>query len=134
MTRRLKKRFVPATLLVVIIIYGCATKEGYRNVVDAWVGQPESALISAWGLPQRTYETDTSKVLIYYSQRDVDVPGSTNTYQRYFDETGTAFSESYGGVPDQTFTYSCETSFEVIDGVITSWSFRGNDCVAKQEN
>jgi len=136
MTRRLRKRVIPTTLLTLTLIYGCATTEGYKNIVNAWVGQPEAELVRTWGPPQRSYQTEESKFFVYYSQKDIYVPGSITTYPNDFDESGTAFRQSYGGVPDRTLTYSCETSFEIIDGVITSWSFRGNDCVAvaQQEN
>lgn len=134
MTRRLRKLFVPATLLAQLVLSGCATTEGYKKVVNIWVGQPEVELVRSWGAPLRTYETEKAKFLVYYSQRDVFIPGSPTTYPNDFDESGTAFQQSYGGVPDRTLTYSCETSFEVIDGVIVSWSFRGNDCVAELEN
>ncbi|WP_136799706.1 MULTISPECIES: hypothetical protein [Desulfosediminicola] len=133
MTRRLRKHFLSATLLALVMVCGCATTEGYKDVVNAWVGQPELELTQTWGPPQRTYETEESKFLVYYFQRDIYFPGSPTTYQNYFDESGTAFRQSYGGVPDRTQTYSCETLFEVIDGIIVSWSFRGNDCIAEEQ-
>jgi hypothetical protein len=113
-----------------IVLSGCATTDGYKQVVNSWVGSPEINLIRSWGPPQQSYQSGDSKFLVYHSARNVYLPGTPPTYSTTV-IGNTAYTNSYGGTPAQNLNYRCQTTFEVRNGVIASWSFKGNDCMAK---
>lgn len=106
------------------IIASCAmpTSEKYENKLNLWLGQPEEALVSSWGIPDGSYEKKVNginvKYLTYNSIRNVYIPDANNM--------GTALSGSFAA-------RSCKTSFAVDmdDNVIFSWKYDGNDCVAQ---
>lgn len=101
-------RIVSALLLIGLA--ACATTEGYKEAVESWVGAREITLVAQWGAPHRVYDASNGeRALTYYDSRTVSVPLDTGAV-----------------IPVE---YSCETTFIVVDGVIDSWSFRGNDCV-----
>lgn len=98
------------TALLLLGLAACATTEGYENVLKSWVGSREIALVASWGAPHRVYEAGNGdRALTYYNERTVSVPLDTGAV-----------------IPVE---YSCETTFIVVDGVVDSWSYRGNDCV-----
>ena len=124
----MKKYF--CVIALVSFISGCATTEGYKQVVNSWVGSPEINLIRSWGAPQQSYESGGTKFLIYNSARNVYLSGSSPTYTTTV-IGNTAYTNSHGGSPAQNLNFSCQTTFEVQNGTIMSWSFKGNDCKAK---
>jgi hypothetical protein len=118
-------------LVMSLIIPSCATTAGYKKVVSSWVGHSEIELIRSWGAPQQAYESGRTKFLVYSSSRNVYLPGSAPTYTTTV-IGNTAYTNASGGTPDQNLNFSCQTTFEVSNGEIVSWSFRGNDCKAKE--
>lgn len=114
----------------VILVFGflllasCAvvTSEKYEAQLNTWLGQPEEALVSSWGVPDGSYERKIDginvKYLTYNSTRNVYIPDANNM--------GTAFSGSF-------VARSCKTSFAIDKdaNVIASWKYDGNDCVAQ---
>jgi len=119
-------------MLFILFVSGCATTEGYRKVVASWVGSTEIELIRSWGAPQHSYKSGSIKFIVYNSSRSVDIPGTTPTYKTTL-IGNTAYTNTTGGTPDQNFQYSCETTFEIMDEKIVSWSFKGNDCTAIED-
>jgi hypothetical protein len=119
------------TIAFLLILAGCATTAKYEKVLATWVGSPEPNLIRSWGPPQQVYDAgDGVKYLTYVSSRNVFIPGSSPTYSTQY-IGNTAYTNSYGGSPAQNIAMSCKTSFEVKNGIITSWRYEGNDCTSR---
>lgn len=117
-------------LLAAVLLSGCATTAKYEKALNSWLGSSELELVRQWGPPQQAYEAGGSKFLVYSNSGTVYIPGQAPSYQtNYYGNT--AYTTPYGGVPAQNIAVSCETTFEVVDDVITNWTWRGNNCVAE---
>ncbi len=118
-------------VLLILFISGCETTEGYRKIVESWVGSAEIDLIRSWGAPQHSYQSGDTKFIAYNSSQSVYIPGTTPTYTTTV-IGNTTYTNTTGGIPAQNIQLSCGTTFEIRDEIIVSWSFRGNDCTAKE--
>jgi hypothetical protein len=89
-----------------LILSGCATTDGYKKIVDSWMGGKEENLIAQWGVPASVYQLNaTDKVFTY-------------------EESSQAI------INENVVTYSCRTDFTIRDGIIVNWQFKGNKCNA----
>ncbi|WP_440984939.1 hypothetical protein ACQHIH_16135 [Xanthomonas sontii] len=130
--------------LALVMLSGCAS---YKTKLESWQGQPVGALIAAWGPPQSSYDLpDGSQVIQYIQSGNMTLPGMTytmpqTTYQQgnvsaygsngYANGTYSGTSTSYvqQRMPDTNISLSCTTQFTVNPGgVITGFSYRGNNC------
>lgn len=111
------------------LVSGCATESKYQAILDSWMGHSELSLIQSWGPPQQTYSTSKHKFLVYSNSHKSYISGTSPTYQTTV-IGNTAYTTSYGGTSGVNVYYSCKTVFDVVDGVIVSWSYRGNNCVS----
>ncbi len=118
-----------ALALVLTLLSGCASEKKYLAVVTSWVGAPETSLVRSWGPPSNVYTTGDTKFLVYQSSRSIVVPGTAPTYQTTF-VGNTAYTTAYGGTPPSQIDLGCQTTFEVRNGKIVDFSYRGNDCTA----
>ncbi|VVN81608.1 hypothetical protein PS712_01141 [Pseudomonas fluorescens] len=116
-------------VILTLMLSACATTAKYEKILDTWVGEDELNLVRKWGPPQQSYETSGHRFLVYSNDRNVFVPGQAPTYQTSV-IGNTAYTNSYGGSPAMNVNLSCTTTFEIADGKITTWSYRGNDCKA----
>lgn len=123
-----------AVLVVVVsLLGGCATEEGYKKALDTWVGSTEDELVSAWGPPSNVYNSPSKiKFLTYHDSQTVFVPGVAPSYNTTFIGQ-TAYTNRIGGTPSRTLNYSCSTTFEIRHDRIRSWSFKGNSCKATSD-
>ncbi|HCL3314561.1 TPA: hypothetical protein N2A14_002569 [Pseudomonas aeruginosa] len=117
------------TLGAVLLLAGCATAAKYEASLNTYVGKPELDLVRDWGAPAQTYETGGSKFLMYSSRRTLVFPGTPPTYTTSYSGYQ-AYTTTTGGTPPARIPMSCETTFEVIDGKVSSWTYKGNDCTA----
>lgn len=85
----------------------------HKGVLQTWVGAPEDKLVSIWGTPTETYETEEGvQVLVYTkeSRNDLIVPsGGRNP-------GGLAAGET------------CETTFTLEDGRVVGYTHGGSGC------
>ncbi|SEO78772.1 hypothetical protein SAMN05216316_1101 [Nitrosovibrio sp. Nv6] len=88
-------------ILLVLALSGCAAM--YEKKLASFKGATESELIRSWGAPHRAYESDGRKFLTYQSSRVA----------------------AYRGM---AASYSCQTTFELENGLVVSTNFTGNDC------
>lgn len=121
-----KKLLICAAFLSVA---GCATTAKYESVLGSWIGSSELDLVRSWGPPANSYETGGTKFIVYSSSRNVQLAGTAPTYTTNV-IGNTAYTNSYGGTPAQNIAFSCETTFELQNEIIVSWSYRGNDCTS----
>lgn len=116
-------------LIAALMLASCASEKKYLAVVTSWVGAPETALVRSWGPPSSVYSTGDTKFMVYNSSRSFVTPGTAPTYQTTF-VGNTAYTTAYGGTPATQIDLACQTTFEVRNGKIVDFSYRGNDCTA----
>lgn len=106
---------------------GCAPAFNRPAFLATFVGQPETELVRRLGVPSRTYETDGRKFLAY-SERRSDVIGG-GPFFGGFGYFGGGLGLGYDAAfPAEIIERACETTFEVGNGRVLTWSLRGNAC------
>ncbi len=102
------------------------TEDGYRALLNEWLGQEKSALYAVWGEPQHDYwKANTNYVL--YIKSDVKEASNGAAIDRM---PRIAKEHAFYQSPQGLVTQTCTTLFKVEDGIITSWRFEGNNCTA----
>lgn len=117
-------------MLVVVALVGCASTAKYEAVLNSWIAAKESDLVTRWGPPANVYERNGTRMLTYYSQRQVVMPGASPTYTTQVIGK-TAYTSSSGGFPAQSIGLQCRTTFEIKEDRVSNWSYEGNDCISK---
>lgn len=131
------------------IACSCATTANYENVLNSWVGVHVDNLVSSWGPPQGSFGlSDGSTVVEYIRSGNAQVGGYTYMAPQTTYHSGQASAYGSGGfaygtysgtsttyVQRQAPTYNinllCKTRFTVNPyGIITKWSWQGNNCKA----
>ncbi len=115
---------------ILLALSACATTAGYEKVLNSWVGSQEIDLVRSWGPPAQSYETGRRKFIAYSSRRNVYMPGIAPTYQTNV-IGNTAYTTAVGGSQAMNIGMSCMTTFELDGSSVVSWSYKGNDCKAK---
>lgn len=111
-------------ILLAALLAGCGNQLAQRQAyLNQFVGQPEAAVVQQMGVPTRSIETDGVKYLAYTESRVDVIPGLP----------GYGWGAPYwgwygGGIPPQVVTLTCETTFAVSNGVVQSYTLRGNAC------
>lgn len=106
-----------------------ATEENYRILLDGWLGQDKSALYQVWGVPMNDYWKGTTNYILY-TKLSVEDASDGATIERM---PRIAREISFYEKPQGLVTRSCTTLFKLQDGIIVSWKFEGNHCVALPE-
>ena len=114
-----------------VLLSACATTAGYEKLLNSWVGVQEVDLVRSWGPPMQAYEAGGRKFILYSSQRNVFIPGVAPTYQTRV-VGNTAYTSAVGGSPAMNVGMACVTTFELENSRVVSWSWKGNDCKAKE--
>ena len=94
-------------LSLIAFFTGCVSvsSKGYEQLLDTWIGSGEDQLISQWGVPTSSYETNDHKYL--------------------------KFHKGYGWT--QYGEVYCDVTMTLTNGIITTWAFKGNACEAEEE-
>jgi hypothetical protein len=127
------------TFIGVVALSGCSffgTTEGYKQVLNTWIGASEASLIGTWGIPTNSYTSGNTKYLGYTDSQTISVPGTEPSYHT---DCGTTVSgnqivcntRATGGSSGSSRTYFCETTFEIVNGYVKNYSFKGNNCLAR---
>jgi len=132
----MKKLLTPLLILSLLaLLQGCATTKKYESLLKTWVGNPESRLLSSWGIPDETYKSNGAKYLKYVRTNSIYVPPTTpvlNTNCTSGDYGSTnCTTTSTGGNQGYNMNFSCETTFTIVNGVVTAWKYWGNSCKSK---
>ena len=116
-----------------LILEGCTfpTELGYRQRLSPFIGSPQEDLIAYWGVPHRSYDVGEKRFLTYENRRNVSWPGTQPHYTTTY-IGNMAYTNAVGGSGPFNIEHECETTFLVVKGVITSFTFKGNDCTAHE--
>ena len=125
-----------SSIVFILLISGCAsttgpTTKGYKQVLNCWIGVSEAQLVRKWGVPAQVFNSAGTRYFVYNSSSNVYIPGTSPFYTTNF-IGGTAYTTSYGGSAPQNVNYNCRTTFEIIDGKVVSWRYKGNNCKATE--
>ncbi len=127
-------------LIVTMLLLACATPQKYDKRLQQWVGKQENELLAVWGRPSaEKYLNDHTKVITYTQINDWYYPmeyyaynGGWVTenviYEPFADEYGL---DMYNQMTETEVEEYCQTSFWVVNGIITAWKWRGNDCASR---
>lgn len=110
-------------LAIALLLAGCTSVEAYETKLNGLLGLSETELVSAWGVPDSTYETGGLKFLQYSSERIV-----STGYPVYGAYVGYSTFTAWGG--PRFYTRTCETTFTLREGEVVDWRFQGSDCRA----
>jgi hypothetical protein len=126
-----------------VALAGCAPQEGYREIVQTWIGNSADELVQAWGPPTSSYQLDSGgHVLQYDRSRTVSMGGYTTLTPVTTYSSGTVYSGGASGnysgsstsyvpvtTPSSTFSVGCVTRFRTSpSGYIEAVDFDGSDC------
>ena len=127
-------------LSVALLLTACASTQKYDQMLNGWVGKSESALLKTWGAPSaRKINADGSQVVTFTQVQTLTVPSEFYLYNPYPLEGDVSVYAPFDG--DYAFTpyaqnlgisqeYICQTSFYIQNNVVTSWKWKGNNCLA----
>ncbi len=123
----MKRSFVP--LLCAALLAGCAPAFNRPAFLATLVGQPEAEVVRRLGVPSRTYEAGGRKFLAYAERRSEVITGGPffGGFGGGFGYYGPGFG-LYSAFPSEVIERGCETTFEISDGRVLTWSLRGNAC------
>ncbi len=131
----LSKSFREEKMLVlcVLLLMGCVSDQNSYNAnLQNWVGMSQETLYESWGTPTNELYVGPNEKVVTYLQIDEDGPvnGNTEPYQGYEVQYGAIETPDYGFPSDNGGSYYCKTSFTIVNGEITDYTFNGDDCVA----
>jgi hypothetical protein len=111
-------------LAVLLLLSACAGGLAARRAALApLVGQSEADLVRALGVPTRSFDSGGHRFL-EYEARDVSIiPGLPGHGFGPWGSWG-----YYGAMPPQVVERVCDTTFEVANGRVASFTLRGNAC------
>lgn len=109
-------------ILCVGLLAACAPAFDRPAFLATLVGQPDAEVVRRLGVPSRTFETNGHQFLAYAEHRfEVLSAGFGIGGFGYF-------GPSFGYSPSEVIDRGCETTFEVANGRVVTWSLRGNAC------
>jgi hypothetical protein len=107
-----------ALLLTGLALAACGDPRAARMAaMNQFIGQPEQMLLQQMGVPSRSYDAEGVKYLAYDERRVEIVPGAPGIGPW-----------GLGGIPPQPVERWCETTFQVVQAVVRSFTLRGNSC------
>jgi hypothetical protein len=116
-----------AALAAMLALAGCVyPNPQHVSAMNALVGKSETDLVHTLGVPSRTYETGGHKFLAYSRSKLETIPGDPGFGP--WGGWGWGGGFGWGGFPPEIVQRDCETTFDLLGGVVQAWSFRGNDC------
>ena len=114
-----------ALLILALLLEGCVNQLAQRQAfLNQFVGHTDSELVQQLGVPTRTYETGDTTYLAYNESRVQIVPA----LPAYGPGPWWAYGSYGGGLAPQVINLTCETTFAIADGVVKSYTLRGNAC------
>jgi hypothetical protein len=113
--------------LVAVLAAGCVNRLAQREArLNQFIGHPESLLVQAFGVPDKSIETGGVKYLAYSERRLDVIPGSPSFVPGMWPYS---WYGPYGPpIPPQVIDLECETTFAVTGGIVRSYTLRGNAC------
>lgn len=114
------KRFI--LLLGALALTGCQVpSKKERRQLDSMIGKQTTDVVRTFGVPTRQFVSGNHTFLAYINQQtDYTMPMS-----------GWGWDGGWGGMGGgmgTAYTYTCQTTFELVNGIVTAWTMRGDGC------
>ena len=112
-------------LFVLFLTNNCTSKIDHEANLNSWIGAKENTLIEQWGTPSSFYKAEDGKKYLTWKNSSQTLVGgyAPRSYVDYFGNVTT-----YGGSPGYLVTSNCDITMVLIKGVVSSWSYKGNNC------
>jgi hypothetical protein len=104
---------------MLIVLAGCGGREAFTSDAAALVGQPETAMIAALGVPLRSTAVDGRRFVEYDLSR-WDATGAVTTV--------TGVGPRFAAIGNSPELRRCSLTFEIAAGTVRGFSFRGEGC------
>lgn len=89
-------------------------------MLDSMIGKQAVDVVRTFGVPTRQFKSGDHTFLAYVNQQtDYSTPMGGWGYG------GWGYG---GGFPTTAYTYTCQTTFELVNGVVSAWTMRGDGC------
>ena len=102
------------------------TEDAYRSLLNGWLGRSKTSLFQVWGEPQHDYWKKDVNYVLYVKS----AVANTSEGAKIERMPRIAGEHAFYQNPQGLVSKSCTTLFKLEEGVITSWKFEGNACVA----
>lgn len=126
---------------IAVILTGCATEEKFRQKMDTWIGASMDDFVLQNGVPDSEYETSDGRKIYQFGWSRTETTGGftytepVTTYHTGIVGTDVVSTASTTYVtktaPVATDHYSCVVRLVTSAGIINSYQYEGNDCVAE---
>lgn len=115
-----------AMIALLLVVGGCANHlVARRAYLNSLVGESELQLVRQMGVPTRSFALDGEKFLAYDHRWLEFAPGFYAGPPWWGPGWG---PWGWGASPPLLVQRGCETTFEIIDGKVASYSLRGDSC------
>ena len=111
----------PLALILLAVLCACSTAADRAAYLNALVGHSEADAVRQLGVPSRTFEAGGRRFLAYDARQSATFYGIAVVGGYY----GSGW---YPGFPDEVVTRQCETTLEVANDRVVTWSLRGPAC------
>ena len=112
---------------LLLSLAGCQIGPSLATRLQAYVGQPETALVQGLGVPTRTITSGGIRFLAYDWQSSTVIPGDPGIVGWGWGGFG-----PWGGgwaTPPVVVTTGCEATFQMSAAdTVATFTLRGNDC------
>jgi len=122
----MKQIFRSFSVVCVLALGACAyPNPQHVAALNQLVGKSETQLVQVMGVPSRHYDSGGHRFLAYSKSRIDTIPGDPGPWWGPY---GGYWGGGWGGFPPEVVTRDCETTFDLVGGVVKNWGLRGNDC------
>lgn len=117
-------------IVISLSLTACLTTEQFNQNMDTWLNMEESALIQSLGIPTNSYvDAQGNKYIVYEHKKDIYNAGIAPTYTTQ--KIGNTYQTyTSGGVAPSKVSLTCDVTFQIINGIVSSWNSKGNNCVS----
>jgi hypothetical protein len=112
-------------MAALLFLAGCAAdaNDGYRRVLDSYLGKPESELTASLGAPESVYSADGGyRYLSYPNQKRATTPATPAIYVTSC-RFNVCTSTTTDGAPAAPLDTRCHTIFLVVGDNVTNYSY-----------
>ncbi|MCI1437238.1 MAG: hypothetical protein LKI03_06545 [Acetobacter indonesiensis] len=134
-----RKRLLLVSMLSLAACQVPTAKE--RRMLDSMIGKQAVDVVRTFGVPTRQFKSGDHTFLAYVNQQtDYSMPMGGWGYGGWgggwgyggwgggWGGPGWGGWGYGGGFPTTAYTYTCQTTFELVNGVVSAWTMRGDGC------
>ena len=121
--------FIAVAAVSLTLLSACETTENYEAKLNPWIGKSEKELVMSWGIPDKQYQLDpATKMISYVRHQTIVYPGTVSPCIANVGRNGTVVGSCGPDFPPEAESYYCETIFTIVQGRVSHWGHKGNDC------